>query len=66
MKKLAMVMAMAFTLGLAASSVSASTVKDDNKKAKTECCSKDKKECCKKDKKECCKKETKTETKDKK
>lgn len=66
MKKLAMVMAMAFTLGLAASSVSASTVKDDTKKAKTECCKKDKKECCKKDKKECCKKETCTKSTEKK
>jgi len=59
MKKLAMVMALAFTLGLAASTVKASTVNDDTKKAKTECCSKDKKECCK-DSKECCKKETKS------
>ena len=66
MKKLAMVMAMAFTLGIAALTVNASTaVKDDTKKAKTECCSKDKKECCK-ESKECCKTETKTETKSKK
>ena len=49
MKRLAMVLAVAFTMGLAASTVSAST-KDDTKKAKTECCSKDKK-CCSKDKK---------------
>lgn len=63
MKKLAMVLALAFTMGLAASTVNASTTgKDDTKKAKTECCSKDKKECCKKDKKECCKKDAKTET----
>lgn len=48
MKRLAMVLAVAFTMGLAASTVSAST-KDDTKKAKTEttkeCCSKDKKSC---------------------
>ncbi len=46
-----MVLAVAFTMGLAASTVSAST-KDDKTKAKTECtkdCSKDKKACCSKD-----------------
>jgi len=53
MKRLAMILAVAFTMGLAASTVSAST-KDDTKKAKTECCSKDKKECCSKDKKAAC------------
>lgn len=50
MKKLAMVLAVTFTMGLAASTVNAST-KDDTKKAKTECCSKDKKACDSKDKK---------------
>lgn len=55
MKKLALVMTLAFTLGLAASTVKASNANDDTKKAKTECCSKDKKECCK-ESKECCKK----------
>ena len=51
MKKLAMVLAVAFTMGLAASTVSAST-KDDTKKAATATCSeKDKKACCSKDKK---------------
>ena len=46
MKKLAMVLAVAFTMGLAASTVSAST-KDDSKKATTAACSeKDKKACC--------------------
>jgi hypothetical protein len=48
MKRLAMVLALAFTMGLAASTVTASTVKDDNKKEKKECCSKDKKECTEK------------------
>ena len=45
MKRLAMILAITFTMGLAASTVSASTVKDDTKKAKKECCSKDKKDC---------------------
>lgn len=45
MKRLAMVLAVAFTMGLASSTVSAATVRDDNKKDKKECCSKDKKEC---------------------
>jgi len=44
MKKLAMILAVAFTMGLTASTVSAS-VKEEKTKAKTECCSKDKKEC---------------------
>lgn len=54
MKRLAMVLAVAFTMGLAASSVSAS-VKDDNAKKteKKECCSKST-ECSNKDKKACC------------
>lgn len=63
MKKLAMALALVFTMGLAASSVNAATTdKDNNKKAKTECCSKDKKECCKKDSKTCCSKDAKTDT----
>lgn len=52
MKRFAMIFALAFTLGVAASSVSASTVKDDTKKAKTECCAKSK-ECTKKEAKAC-------------
>ncbi|MDP2115252.1 MAG: hypothetical protein Q8K69_14475 [Bacteroidota bacterium] len=43
MKRLAMVLAVAFTMGLATSAVTASTVNDDAKKK--ECCSKAKKEC---------------------
>lgn len=52
MKRLAMVLAVAFTMGLASSAMAASTAKDDTKKEKKECC-KDKKECSseKKDKK---------------
>ncbi len=61
MKRLAMVLAVAFTMGLAASTVSAST-KDDSKKAKTECTSTDKKACCSTDKKACCSKDKKAET----
>jgi hypothetical protein len=54
MKKLAMVLAVAFTMGLAASTVNAAT-KDENKKAATTTCSeKDKKACCSSDKKACC------------
>jgi hypothetical protein len=45
MKRLAMILLVTFTMGLAASSVSASTANDDTKKAKKECCSKDKKDC---------------------
>lgn len=56
MKRLAMIFAVVFTMGLAASTVSAST-KDDKTKTteKKECsakaagCSKDKKACCSKD-----------------
>lgn len=44
MKRLAMMLAVVFTMGLTASTVSASTVKDDTKKEKKECCSKDKKD----------------------
>jgi hypothetical protein len=46
MKRLAMILAVAFTMGLAASTVSASTKDDSKKTEKKECCSKDKKECC--------------------
>lgn len=54
MKKLAIILAMAFTMGLAASNVSAST-KKKTEKAKTECCAKkEKKACCKKETKACC------------
>ncbi len=58
MKRLAMILAIAFSMGLAASSVNASTVNDDAKKEKKECCAKagDKKEACAKagEKKNCC------------
>ena len=50
MKRLAMVLTVAFTMGLAASTVSASTVKDDKKK--TECTAAEKKDCAKG--KSCC------------
>jgi len=55
MKKLAMILAVAFTMGLTASTVSAST-KDNTKKDKTECTAKagDTKACCAKAK-ECTK-----------
>ncbi|MBL7972995.1 MAG: hypothetical protein JNL03_15865 [Prolixibacteraceae bacterium] len=48
MKKLAMVLAVAFTMGLAATTVSASTVAQDKKAEKKECTTKasDKKACC--------------------
>jgi hypothetical protein len=45
MKRLAMILAVAFTMGLATSTVMAAP---KDKKAKTECCSKDKKECTEK------------------
>jgi len=49
-----MILAVAFTMGLAASTVSASTVdKKEKAKAKTETCAKAK-ECTAKDKKACC------------
>lgn len=51
MKRLAMVLAIAFTMGLAASTVSASTRTDD--KTKKECTAEQKKSCCA-DKKACC------------
>jgi hypothetical protein len=62
MKKLALVLAMAFTMGLAASTVMAAP---KDKKVKTECCAKttDKKECCKKDATTCCKKNAATSCK---
>ena len=44
MKRLAMILAVTFTMGLAASTVTASTVNDNTKKAKKECCTKGKKE----------------------
>jgi len=63
MKKLAMVLAVAFTMGLATSTVSAST-KDDSKKATTATCSeKDKKACATTDKKACCSGTAKTDAK---
>jgi len=43
MKRLAMILLVTFTMGIAASSISASTVNDGTKKAKKECCTKDKK-----------------------
>ena len=64
MKKLALVLAIAFTMGLAASTVSAATKEDNTKKTeKKECCAKATE--CSKDKKACCaaKTEVKTETK---
>ena len=45
MKKLAMILAVAFTMGLASSTVTAGT-KDGKKKAATATCDKDKKACC--------------------
>lgn len=59
MKRLAMVLTVAFTMGLAASTVNAAT-KDDTKKAKTESCAKSKE--CAKDGKSCCSGEKKAET----
>ena len=62
MKKLAMVLALAFTMGLAASTVNASTTGDDTKKTdKKECTSTEKKACCSSDKKACCSKDKKAE-----
>jgi len=51
MKKLTMVLALAFTMGLAVSTVSAAKVIDD--KPKKECTEAQKKSCCS-DKKSCC------------
>jgi len=49
-----MILAVAFTMGLGASTVSATT-RGKKAKAKTECCTKtEKKECCKKEVKACC------------
>lgn len=55
MKRLAMVLAVTFTMGLAASTVTASNVKDEKTKKETtetkkSCCSEGK-TCCAKDKK---------------
>jgi hypothetical protein len=67
MKKLAMILAVAFTMGLAASTVTAET-KDNKTKVKTETATTEKKEgCakateCSKDKKACCSSEKKAET----
>ena len=61
MKKLAMVLAVAFTMGLAASTVSAST-KDDTKKAATATCSEKDKKACSSDKKACCSSDKKADT----
>lgn len=52
MKRLAMVLAVAFTMGLAASSVSASTKDAPKKTDKKECCSKAS-SCTAKDQKAC-------------
>ena len=52
MKRLAMILAVAFTMGLAASTVTAGT-KDTTKKDKKECCAKAK-DCAKDAKKSCC------------
>lgn len=57
MKKLAMILAVAFTMSIAGSTLSAST-KDETKKCKTECskskeCTKDAKASCT-EKKSCC------------
>ena len=69
MKKLAMILALAFTMGLATSTVNAAT-KDENKKATTTTCSEkdkkactsDKKACCSPDKKACCSSDKKAAT----
>lgn len=53
MKKLAMILAVAFTMGLGASTVSATT-KDKKAKAKTECPEAKKADCAKTDAKPCC------------
>lgn len=53
MKKMAMILAVAFTMGLGASTVSATT-KDKKAKAKTECPEAKKADCPKKEAKGCC------------
>lgn len=50
MKKLTMILAVVFTMGLASSTVTAGT-KDGKKKAATATCDKDKKACCSSEKK---------------
>ena len=64
MKRLAMVLAVAFTMGLAASSVSASTKDAPKKTDKKECCSKVG-SCTAKDKKACTATDSKTVTPEK-
>ena len=60
MKKLTLILAFAFTMGLGISTVSAAT-KDKTTKDKTACCAKgDKKACCSKDAKTCTDKDAKT------
>jgi len=59
MKKLALILAFAFTMGLGASTVSAAT-QDKTAKDKPACCAKaDKKACCTKDAKTCTTKDAK-------
>ena len=62
MKKLALILALAFTMGLTASTVSASAVNDDTKTKKECCtkakdCSKEKQSSCT-EKKACCSSKT--------
>ena len=59
MKKLALILTLAFTMSLGASIVSATT-QDKTTKAKTECCAKtDKKAACTKEEKAACTKDAK-------
>ncbi|HEY3371443.1 MAG TPA: hypothetical protein VGK10_11375 [Prolixibacteraceae bacterium] len=59
MKRFTMILALVFTMGLGASTVSAAT-KDKTAKDKTECCAKaEKKACCAKDAKTCTAKDAK-------
>lgn len=60
MKKLAMVLAIAFTMGLAASTVNAATVNEE--KPKKECTATEKKSCATSDKAACCSKDKKAST----
>lgn len=62
MKKLAMVLALAFTMGLTASTVNASTTNDDKKKTEKKECTAEQKKSCGADKKACCSKDKKAET----
>lgn len=63
MKKLAMVLVVAFTVGLTASTLTASAKDNTKKTDKKECCAQaaDKKDCCKKDGKACCSKDKKAD-----